>query len=245
MGEARRYDWRYFNLLDLNRGTSFEKGLLLFHQNKFGEAEIVFDKLLIAEPNNLENRKYLAMNLQRLSKFEDALEHWNVLISLEQNSASYYFERGVCKFNLQYKSAMEDFDEALRLEPENAYFHSGKAFLLDKLGRLNEAIASYQRSLELDPENEVTLNNMAITEYKMGNKDRAGELFDESDKLFIDQGLMSERFQPNFSKQVQQKVVPEPVEAKSTLWKEVKKVFSSRKDFGLFVGYLKGVFWKG
>ncbi len=193
------------------------------------------------QPENLENRKYLAMNLQRLSKFEAALEHWNVLISLNQNVASYYFERGVCKFNLRYKSAMEDFDAAIGLEPENAYFHSGKAFLLDKLGRLNEAIASYQRSLELDPENEVTLNNMAITEHKMGNKDRAGELFDESDKRRIDQGLMPERPKTDYLKKETSQGVVEPVEARSTLWKEVKKIFSNRKDFGLFVGYVRGV----
>ena len=38
---------------------------------------------------------------------------WNKLIAMDASNAEYYNERGVCKFNMRFKHAMQDFDQAI------------------------------------------------------------------------------------------------------------------------------------
>ena len=70
--------------------------------------------------------------LQKLGRFEEALEVWNELISKDQHVASYYNERGVCKFQMRFRHAIDDFDKAISLEPDSAYFYSCRAYIKDK-----------------------------------------------------------------------------------------------------------------
>ena len=157
---------------------------------------------------------------QKLGNFETALEGWNSLIAYLPDEASYYLERGVCKFNLQYKSAIEDFNHAILLEPKNAYFHSALAYILDKHGLLSEAVKHYEIAIDLEPDNEITINNLAVTEQKMGNISKAEELFKATDDLLIQKGLMPERPRP---------------ETPSTRKLEIIKMISSWAGFKQFL----------
>jgi tetratricopeptide (TPR) repeat protein len=168
---------------------------------------------------------------QKLHNFELALEGWNSLIAYLPNEAAYYLERGVCKFNLRYKSAIEDFNQAIILEPNNAYFHSALAYILDKQGRLTEAVAHYQIAIELEPDNEITINNLAVTEQKRGNMSSAEELFKATDDLLIQKGLMPERLKPEPIK----KGAPKEIEIAKTKKYELIKMLSSWEGFKAFL----------
>ena len=52
----------------------------------------------------------LAFSYQKTKRWENAMECWNHLIKKEPDNAEYYNERGVCKFNMRFKHAIQDFD---------------------------------------------------------------------------------------------------------------------------------------
>ncbi|MDW8235996.1 MAG: tetratricopeptide repeat protein [Bacteroidia bacterium] len=51
----------------------------------------------------------------------------------------------------EYQAALEKYNEAIQLEPNNAMYHFRKGEVLGHLKKYQEAIASYQKALELNP----------------------------------------------------------------------------------------------
>lgn len=203
----------------------------LMSNGNFAEAiEIVNNSIKNVGPSKewVELQSYIN---QKLGKFDLALEGWNSLIAYLPNEGAYYLERGVCKFNLRYKSAIEDFNQAIVLEPQNAYFHSALAYVLDKQGRITEAVAHYKIAIELEPDNEITINNLAVTEQKRDNMSSAEELFKATDDLLIQKGLMPERPKPEPIK----KDIPKAIETPSTKKSELIKMLSSWAGFKAFL----------
>ncbi len=56
-----------------------------------------------------------------------------------------YFSQG------NFAAALQDFDEALRIDPSRADVHRLRGQTLEKLGRLDDAKAAYERAAQLDP----------------------------------------------------------------------------------------------
>ncbi len=173
---------------------------------------------------------------QRLQRFEEAMNGWNILISRDGYDAEAYAERGVCKFHLSFKSSMEDFDKAVELEPENAYRYACRAFIKDKLGNLDGAYDDYSKSLELDPENQVTHNNMGMLQEKMGYNQRSQLHFSQADALA---GL-----EDAVAKDMPEILTEDSLKKQTSVWTEVKRMISSTSEFKRFIRDLKSLFRK-
>ena len=87
--------------------------------------------------------------LQKLKRYEDAMNVWNVAIANFGEQADFYAERGVCKFHLRFKSSMEDLNKAIELDPDNGYRYACRAYVKDKIGDTEGAIADYTKANEL------------------------------------------------------------------------------------------------
>lgn len=161
----------------------------------------------------------LAYAYQKNKQWEEAMNVWNTLIASNPNESSYYNERGVCKFNLRFKHSILDFDKAISLEPENAYFYSCRAYIKDKTGDTEGSVKDYEAALKLDPDDAITLNNLGLAEQKLGFTARARERFKYSDDLLGVKTIDSRESHEY------KKLKPSPPE-KTTLWIEFKKMFS-------------------
>ena len=70
--------------------------------------------------------------------------------------------------------------EALSLEPNHAAAHFNKGFVLDKLGRYDEAAASYERAVELEPDNAKAYNNRGVALARLERYDDALEAYERA-----------------------------------------------------------------
>ena len=175
----------------------------------------------------------LAYAYQKNKQWEEAMNVWNSLIVAQPNNASFYNDRGVCKFNLRFKHAIQDFNKAIELEPENAYYYSCRAYIKDKTGDTEGSVEDYQKALDLDPEDAITLNNLGLAEQKLGFTARARERFKYSDDLL---GIKTIDSRGDITdKEAGDTVNKLDVSAKSIVWQEFKKMWT--KD-----GFLS--FWK-
>src|SRR5205807_319897 len=78
------------------------------------------------------------------------------------------------------EEALEAFDKAIQILPQNAFAWGDKALMLDKLGRVDDALSAFTRATELDPSNSITWHNKGLTLLKSGKLEQATDCFDKA-----------------------------------------------------------------
>ena len=201
----------------------YNKALEAFKSNDF---EFVLELLSVNEPQlTLEEISLKGETLQKLKRYEDAMNIWNIAIANFGDQADFYAERGVCKFHLRFKSSIQDLDKAIELDPLNGYRYACRAYVRDKIGDTEGAIEDYTKSNELDPGNDITLNNLGLAEEKLGHTQRARANFKKADSIAGISHLTDKYFKE-----------PDPVieKPKSSISTEIRKMLSSREEFKAF-----------
>ncbi len=95
-----------------------------------------------------------------------------------------YFSRGNA-FNAagQFDKALEQYDRALKLRPDDPIVLNNLGVTLDELERYDEALADYNRALELSPDHPEILSNRGVTLRKLERYDDALADFSRSLEL--------------------------------------------------------------
>lgn len=73
----------------------------------------------------------------------------------------------------EYKNALEQINSAIALEDMNWSHYSLRGAIYDKMSDYSEAEKSYQKALELSPDNPTVLNNYAVSRMMAGDIDGA------------------------------------------------------------------------
>jgi tetratricopeptide (TPR) repeat protein len=74
----------------------------------------------------------------------------------------------------------EAVNPAIEIEPKNATFWSKKGYVLDDLGKYEEAVQAYDAAIRLDPYDASTWINKGITLKKIGKYDEAIKAYDKA-----------------------------------------------------------------
>ena len=72
-----------------------EKGINLFNEEKFDEAKEIFETILEDSDDLAEAHYYLAKCLFNLGELDDAIEHGEKAVELEDKNAEYHFDLGM------------------------------------------------------------------------------------------------------------------------------------------------------
>ena len=91
---------------------------------------------------------------------------------------------GTVRRNEVYKSAVSLWGDTIAKRPENARAHNHLGNALDSAGRRSEALASYDKALQLKPDYAMAYYNKAESLLKMGQASAAVELFDRALKYY-------------------------------------------------------------
>lgn len=214
---------------------SEERIIELYNEKNWQQVVKLTKNWSVKEGSQLNGIRLRSLAYQKMGKWEDAMDGWNGLILRLGDVADFYSERGVCKFNLGFKSALDDFNKAVELDPENGYRYASRAYVYDKIGKIKEAIADYEKAIELDPEDAISINNLGITEQKRGKTMKATDLFAEADALLNkDMRILpqDDELQDGFEPNLEPPEYAEESTAKpSNVWKELRRMLSSRNEF--------------
>ena len=52
----------------------------------------------------------------------------------------------------KYEEAINDYDKAIKLEPNNSYFYYKKGLAYEKIGKYEEAVNNYNKAIKLEPD---------------------------------------------------------------------------------------------
>lgn len=130
--------------------------------------------------------------------WEKAIAAYDKAIDLNQyGSASPYNNRGAAQLELgRYQAAIDDFAEAIRLQPDfaDAYYNQGTAWLA--LNEFNLAVSCFDEVIRLKPDfaayNQRGLAKIKLSQYKtaLNDFDKAIELNPDEAGPFINRGMV-------------------------------------------------------
>ena len=109
-------------------------------QKHYDLARVDYESFLAIQPLHLEARLGLAHILQKMGRRSDAMDVLNQIVQMFPDSADAFAARAAFETKyLQYELALYDWNEAIRLRPDNEGFVISKVDLLIRLKRKKEA----------------------------------------------------------------------------------------------------------
>lgn len=199
--------------------------------------------------NKLHEEAHLTL---KSGKIEEAIVLYSEALILNPGHPDILSDRGVAYLHLNDKDrCYEDFNLALELQPDYAYRYASRAFAKSHFDDLDGAIEDYEKAVELDPEDAVAHNNLGLLYEKMGYFRKAKERFERADKLSkIENDLLKmmnemENDKPKSAEIAEstdalKQSIPNETELSSS--QELKKIFTSRKQFREFLNFIKNGF---
>lgn len=151
--------------------------------------------------------------------------------------------RSMCYFHLgQFENSLEDFNQAVLLEPNNPYRYSSRAYIRDAMGDIDGAILDYEKATHLDPEDAIAHNNLGLLLEKKGRMKQAKSHFKKADEAA-----------PSFFQDKEENSGTEKVETTSPInnlgpdenmshMGVIRQTISSRKGFNEFMNFIKNGF---
>jgi tetratricopeptide (TPR) repeat protein len=95
---------------------------------------------------------------------------------MDRRYAKAWNNRGVtCVALRRYREAEYCFDQALKVEKENAEVWHNKGKVLEIVGRLDEALTCYDKALELSPKDKETVMDRKLCLQKIEEREKEEE----------------------------------------------------------------------
>lgn len=168
------YD-KALELLPRNRLLLFNKALALQDTHDIEGADSTFSELLQYYPgfdSGFLGRARLSMEKGDTVSASADIEK---ALSINKNSLNAYIMRADIAINQakDFESALDDMNEAIRLQPRLAGLYVNRAYLRYSLDDFFGAMADFDYALQLDPLNETALFNRALLEMETAANDKA------------------------------------------------------------------------
>ena len=155
--------------------------------DEHGRHELAIEEFLAAENvdgENVENLAHLATAYGALGRFGEAdvvidrairLDHMNVQVRVGE--AILLFRKGL------YAAAEAQLKEICKQKPSHgpAHFYRGEA--LNRLGRVDEALQTMERAIELQPRNWRAYHTLGILFDRKDERERASEMYRQAREL--------------------------------------------------------------
>lgn len=158
-----------------------KKALKLQENGEQDKALVQFGKALEIDPNNPELLYDKAVSLQMMLRFDDAIEYYDKSLAVNKKNFGAFINKGLCLSNPdtnRHEEALQCFEHALEIMPDDLGALSLKGYSLDSLGRYREAIECFDKILHSQPNEVNILINKGLALSHLGKHDEATAYFD-------------------------------------------------------------------
>jgi len=154
------------------------------------EAATAFQEALRAQPLSVEAQLGLATALNRLGKNEEAAREFRLAVATQPGWWSPHSHLGVFQLTTgDLAGALESFRTALSLSPDNTRVLENLGITLQQLGRHEEAIAEYRRSIEIRP-TASALSNLGTCLFLLGRYGEAVQAYERAASMSPDEATI-------------------------------------------------------
>lgn len=158
-----------------NRGILFKKAMAQQEVKDYSGSKATFDKLL--KLHSRFDNGYIGRARLRMETGDTvgALEDVNKALAINKNAVNAYLIRADVAINRDgdFKSALADMDEAIKLQPRYEGFFINRAFIRRNLDDYYGALSDYDYATQLAPGDYVGFYNRALLYMEVRDFDRA------------------------------------------------------------------------
>ncbi|HEY3443812.1 MAG TPA: protein kinase [Paludibaculum sp.] len=144
------------------------------------EGLAAMNKAVEANPYYWSNHNELGIAYLQVGKNAEALAALKKVTELEPSRPAGWINLGTTYYRMgRWDDSIPAFQTALQLQPTaNGYGNLGAAYLY--AGKFNDARVNFERAVELNPKSHVDLGNLADALRFLGQKDKAGAVYDRA-----------------------------------------------------------------
>ena len=152
-----------------------------------------YTKLVNENPDFMFALVFKALLLKKLGRLDEAFESLDKELELEtdKDTAWAYYEKALICYDLgKPQNAIDCLDEATKLNPKDADSHCTKGTILAQYhqilkqeSKLKEAIACYDKAIEIDQNHKIALYNKGLSLSDMRKYDEAISCYDQAIKI--------------------------------------------------------------
>lgn len=158
----------------IRRPLSLDDAVVAYRTGKFAEAEQICQQIVSARRDFFDALYVLAVVESALGKYNVALTHYDLALTLQPQHAEALSNRGnTLKALNRFDEALDSYDRALAAQPNYASALTNRGAVLFDLKRYNDALVSYDRALALRPDDAGALYNRAGTLHALSRFDEA------------------------------------------------------------------------
>ena len=128
-----------------------------------------------AQPQNFDAQMTAADLYYQIQRFDEAAQFYEIAAKLKPSDAEPMVKAGNAYFDSEkYEQAEKWYTQALQKDPKNINVRTdlGLTFFLRSPRDIDRAIKEYKASLSIDPDHEITLQNLALAYTENGDKER-------------------------------------------------------------------------
>jgi tetratricopeptide (TPR) repeat protein len=158
------------------------RGVVNQHRHDYEASIKDYTRLLRLKPSDPTALTYRAYSLAQLEKTEEAFTDVQEALALdERNMYGHQLAAKLCiDLGLPDDKVLEHYGRAIELDPSNALSYSGRAPVLLRTGRSEEALADIHKAIELDRANPYVLPAYGYILGELARYDEAEEVLREA-----------------------------------------------------------------
>lgn len=159
-------------------------GFVYFKNHEYGKAHDNFQRALKVNPDYVEARYNLALTFMSMNDKANARREYHTILAVNPNIADAHHDLGIMALEEHaYDEAISELTQAVRLDPKfgEAWANLGQAYM--ESAKYAESKDAFMSCLEVDNENVVCRNNLAIVNRKITMLDPSLKQIQDSDGL--------------------------------------------------------------
>lgn len=125
--------------------------------------------------NDYLSRYFLVLEMTDYSK-QTVMKYLDEFVSNEPTFATNYWIRAAVRDKSELDKNLADYDQAIRLKPDDVDYRFARAALLEKKGNFAGAIADYDRAVQADPKDAKALYRRGMAKSNMGDLTGAADI---------------------------------------------------------------------
>ncbi|MGI9264190.1 MAG: tetratricopeptide repeat protein, partial [Gammaproteobacteria bacterium] len=159
----------------------------LEYQGRLGEAEDLFESMVLRQPGYWYAHNALGNFLYRHSRYQEAASSWTTVTQLDSDNEKGFNNVAAAHYMLgDFAAASRAYEKSVEIEPyADNYSNLGLSYFYD--GRYEEAARMQQRALELSPKDPRVYGRLATAYQYAGNEEAALPIYQEAISLLKDQ----------------------------------------------------------
>lgn len=156
----------------------------LLESGRLSEAASAFERLVAADPDNVQWHSLLALTLIRKQDFNRAADVLTKALARHSQSAELHFHRGVVHFRMEkWADAAGEFRRAVELKPDfrDARYNLSQALI--KLGEKDRALVALREAVRIRPNDAVAFAGLGRLLFDLGDRDAARDALETAARL--------------------------------------------------------------